>query len=85
MKLQLARTITACTRRVFVSQSQGKEVVGALLWRAGGREDSLETPFSDTAIKGKVPMLPLLALAPVAWNLRHLQQKGEMSCKIRVF
>ena len=85
MKLQLARTITACTRRVFVSQSQGKEVVGALLWRAGGREDSLETPFSDTAIKGKVPMLPLLALAPLPWNLRHLQQKGEMSCKIRVF
>ena len=33
----------------------------------------------------QVPMLPLLALAPVAWNLRHLQQKGEMSCKIRVF
>ena len=38
----------------------------------------------------QVPMLPVLvhclvALAPVAWNLRYLHQKGEMSCKIRVF
>ena len=38
----------------------------------------------------QVPMLPvrvhcLVALAPVAWNLRDLHQKGEMSCKIRVF
>ena len=38
----------------------------------------------------QVPMLPVLlhclvALAPVAWNLRDLHQKGEMSCEIRVF
>ena len=46
--------------------------------------------FNVVSAPLQVPMLPVLlhclaALAPVAWNLRDLHQKDEMSCEIRVF